>query len=378
MEYSLILNIYFISLLIGFYVTRNISSLWDSLISLLYLLAFIVISATRPENTPDTISYLNFFELIKNTSNNLGLVRITKEFEIGFTNFSIFMANFGVTSTTYFATISSFQIVVAVLALRSMISTTMRCHKKSVKLIPLLTFYLPYYGFFYATIVLRAGMAISISLLSLALFLEKRYILSVFTYLIAFSFHDTALIFLVVFLLFIILPNFGKTWTLKFAVILNILVVFRIFDKIIDVVYVIAVYLTSHVSSLLRFAIYFNFPRRDTAYSRPILFFSLQILYAVILLRNRGEFMNKILNIGIFAGLVGSFFGSLTEYKRIYDILFLVMLTPMIMTLDADNFEKSEASWIETLLYSKTIRYLVFGVLSTINMYSFLGFSGLR
>ena len=64
-----------------------------------------------------------------------------------------------------------------------------------------ITIYISYYGFYYNAIVLRAGLAISIVLLAASFALNKRWLISILLILLAVSFHQSAIIGLVILLI---------------------------------------------------------------------------------------------------------------------------------------------------------------------------------
>ena len=68
------------------------------------------------------------------------------------------------------------------------------------RILPAFLLFVAYYGFLYTGIVLRAGLAISFCLLSYAMVFRKCYVLAILIYLLAFSFHNSVLFFLVIFL----------------------------------------------------------------------------------------------------------------------------------------------------------------------------------
>ncbi|HHX11285.1 MAG TPA: hypothetical protein GX731_00555, partial [Clostridiales bacterium] len=256
MDYYLLNITFFLIALTTFCVTlfpRFNSIKIDRIASGLLFLAFLLMIAFRPTTVRDTIPYMNLFNSMDSYQFTLGLSRNisnVSRMEVGFINLCKLSSLISSSYRIFFFIVAFLSVGVGTIAtLLISVSWQDDC-KAKYRILPALLLYISYYGFLDSGIALRAGIAISFCLLSYAMLVHNRYVFSLLAYLLAFSFHNSVLVFLIVILIYLIIPAMNiKTYRILALTILG-LYFFRFFDLFQVFIIQIARFLANHISVL--------------------------------------------------------------------------------------------------------------------------------
>ncbi|MGD6856663.1 EpsG family protein [Bacillus infantis] len=168
---------------------------------------FAIIVASRSVNiVPDTLGYLTAY-LSLDTFTFYTSETAPSGFELGFIYLSELIKMFaGPYYFIYFLFITIINLIIIVFSLKNIFETNLKYSNIFVAI----AIYISYYGFYYNAIVLRAGIAISIILLAASLALKKKWLVSISLVLLAITFHQSAIIGLVILLILKLKIRFSK------------------------------------------------------------------------------------------------------------------------------------------------------------------------
>ena len=309
----------------------------DRVVSGILFLAFLFIVALRPSTVRDTVPYMNLFNSMDSYQFTFGLGRsvgTASGMEIGFENLCKLTSLISSSYRVFFFIVAFISVGVGTLATILIAVSWHDDPEANYRILPALILFISYYGFLDSGIALRAGIAISFCLLSYALLVRNQYVFSLIAYLLAFSFHNSVLVFLIVIGIYLIIPELSiKTYRILALVILG-LYFFRFFDLFQGPIIQIARYLATHISSLNFFNSYLQKEFLSSGFLKTIVFFMLEFVYLTFcftdnISKKQKKNLNVIMVVSIIAALVGSF----PVIVRILDILFVGMLPALYFTL---------------------------------------------
>ena len=336
----------FIILLFAFVSLQNQSKIL-SFITFILVIAISSIIAFRDMNVPDTDGYVEWF-LKESEFFDFN----SSPFEKGYTIFShFFHALFGDMFRFYlglFPILNFFLLSKASKIICIKITSSNRDINSS-QIIPfnvLLLFitYFSYYGLYHNAIILREGVATSLVILSLALFLrnnnKKDIIGFVFYFLLALSFHTSVLVCIPMF--WLIRHNVNITNDLYKIILTGILVIYLLspyLNVIMDPINQLFLVLGSSDSS--EFSKFEFYDGSSTFVNEGIsfkfLFFYL-FGWIFVLNKERNDLFNRMLNIYILGLLVWAIFRPILLVERITDYYtFFYVILAMVFTVQNHN-----------------------------------------
>lgn len=339
-----VLNTALLSVAVVAYLIANFRSIKvDRVASALLFLAFVCMMAFRPDTVGDTIPYMDVFASMDSYKFTLGFGRTilgtdgTMYMEIGFANLCKLTSLVSSSYQFFFFVVAFLNVGVGVLSVMLISSSMHEGPKVEYRILPALLLFISYYGFWYSGILLRAGLAISFCMLSYALIFRKRYVLALLAYVVAFSFHNSALIFLIVIAAYLLFPT-GKIRTYRIAAVSIIaLYVVRFFDLFQSLAIQGARVIASHVS-FLNFLNYYlspkNYTFRSNGFLKTVLFFMLEFLFLTFCFTdNISKKQKKNLNVIMVVSILGGLLGVFPQINRIIDILFVAVIPSLYSLL---------------------------------------------
>lgn len=334
-------------LLSAFVLSQNQTKRNEKLVFLLVLLMSMII-ATRDIKVPDTEGYVEWF------LKDYGIFDFTNSpYEKGYTIFSrLFHMVFGDFYQLYFAFIPllNFYLLSKTSKIICSVITPSKRAKVDSIIVPFNIFFLfiayfSYYGIYHNAIILRAGVATSLLILSLAFFLRnnniKDIIESVFYFLLALSFHTSVLVCIPMF--WLVRHNLNITNALYKIILIGIFSIYLLspyLNVIMDPINQLFLVLSSSDSSELSKFEYYD--GSSTFVSDGISFkFLYFYLFGWIFFINKtnNHVYNRFMNIYIVGLLVWAIFRPVLWVERITDFytFFYVIL---IMVFVAQNRKK--------------------------------------
>lgn len=182
--------------------TRRIALLFGGLILLLVVIF-------RPLEVPDTLSYKTIFERIRTNYNYGFAIFGSKEYttgvEYGFLTLSqmikkLVQSNYRL----YFAIIAIIEILLYIRFINKWCEKNLRAKANMVY------FILPYLGFMYLCVTIRAGLAMTLALNAFLYGAKKDIWKKILIYLVAMTFHRSVLVMLVVEIVYYFMPVLSK------------------------------------------------------------------------------------------------------------------------------------------------------------------------
>lgn len=333
------LNVAFLLVtLIAYFVTRLGSVKLDHIISGILFFAFLCMIAFRPSTVRDTIPYINLFNSMGSYQFTFGFGRhvgVAGGMELGFANLCKLTSLISSSYQVFFFVVALLTVGVGVLA-TMLISSRMNNDVPmfQYRILPVFILFVSYYGFMYTGIVLRAGLAISFCLLAYAMIFRKHYLFAIFVFLIAFSFHNSALIFLVIIGAYFIFPTFKiRTYRIMAVSIIGLYIV-RFFDLFIALVFQFARLIASKIAFYGIFESYLSRSIGESGFIKTILFFMFEFVFLTFCFHdNISKQTKKNLNVIMVVSIVAGLFGFLPHVTRVMDIMFVVMIPSLCFTL---------------------------------------------
>ena len=326
---------------VAYFVVQFRSIKVDRITSGILFLAFLCMIAFRPDTVGDTLPYMDLFASMDSYTFTLGLGRVfvgtggSMYMEIGFANLCKLTSLISSSYQFFFFVVAFLNVGVGVFSIMLISSSMHEGPKVEYRILPVFLLFISYYGFWYSGILLRGGLAISFCMLSYAMIFRKRYILALLAYLVAFSFHNSALIFLVVIATYLFFPT-GKIKTYRIAAIaIIVLYVVRFFDLFQILAIQGAQAVANHVSFLRFFQSYVdNSSFRSDGFLKTVLFFMLEFLFLTFCFTdNISKKQKKNLNVIMVLSIIGGLLGVFTQINRIIDILFVAVLPSLYSLL---------------------------------------------
>ena len=314
----------------------------DRIVSGILFLAFVCMMALRPDTVGDTLPYMDVFASMDSYRFTLGLGRAVvgtnadMSMEIGFANLCKLTSLVSSSYQFFFFVVAFLNVGIGVFSILLISSSMHEGPAVQYRILPVFLLFISYYGFWYSGILLRGGLAISFCMLSYALIFRKRYVLALLVYLIAFSFHNSAFIFLVVIVVYLFFPT-GKIRTYRIAAIsIIVLYVARFFDLFNALAVQGARTIATRVS-FLNFLNYYlspeNYTFRSNGFLKTVLFFMLEFLFLTFCFTDTiSKKQKKNLNVIMVVSIIGGLLGVFPQINRIIDILFVAVL-PLLYSL---------------------------------------------
>lgn len=328
---------------LAYFVVQFRSIKVDRIAGGILFLAFVCMMAFRPDTVGDTLPYMDLFASMDSYKFTFGLGRTIVGTnadmyqEIGFANLCKLTSLVSSSYQFFFFVVAFLSVGLGVLSTMLISSSMHEGSKVEYRILPAFLLFVSYYGFWYSGILLRAGLAISFCMLSYALIVRKRYVFAVLAYLVAFSFHNSALIFLVVIAVYLFFPT-GKIRTYRIAAVaIIVLYVVRFFDLFNALAIQGASVIASRVS-FLNFLQYYlspsNYTFRSNGFLKTVLFFMLEFLFLTFCFTdNISKKQKKNLNVIMVVSIIGGLLGVFPQINRIIDILFVAVLPSLYSLL---------------------------------------------
>ena len=310
----------------------------DRILSGIFFLAFLLMIAFRPTTVRDTVPYMNLFNSMDSYQFTVGWGRnisSVSRMEIGFMNLCKVSSLISSSYKVFFFIVAFLSVGVGTIATILISSSWHENAKVEYRILPALILFISYYGFLDSGIALRAGIAISFCLLSYAMLAHNWYILSLLSYLLAFSFHNSVLVFLIVLAIYLLIPAMNIKMYRVLALLILGLYFFRFFDLFQESIIQVARFIANTIPSLSFFTGYLNGEFLSSGFLKTIFFFIFEFVYLTFcfpdtISRKQKKNLNGIMIVSIIAALVGSF----PVIVRILDILFVGMLPALYFTIN--------------------------------------------
>ncbi len=315
----------------------------DRITSGILFLAFVCMMAFRPDTVGDTLPYMDLFASMDSYTFTFGLGRVivgtgnNMNMEIGFANLCKLTSLVSSSYQFFFFVVAFLSVGIGVISTMLISSSMHEGPAVEYRVLPAFLLFVSYYGFWYSGILLRAGLAISFCMLSYALVFRKRYVLALVAYLIAFSFHNSALIFLIVIAVYLLFPT-GKIRTYRIAAVaIIVLYVVRFFDLFQSLAIQGARVIASKVN-FLNFLTYYlspeNYTFRSNGFLKTVLFFMLEFLFLTFCFTDSiSKKQKKNLNVIMVVSIIGGLLGVFPQINRIIDILFVAVIPSLYSLL---------------------------------------------
>lgn len=337
--------------------------------------------AFRPSTVRDTIPYIDLFNYMDSYQFTFGFGRpefgAAGDMEIGFANLCKVISLLSSSYQVFFFVVAFLTIGVGMFAIILIASGTNFVSLAQYRILPVFILFISYYGFMYTGIVLRAGLAISFCLLSYAMIFRKRYALGLISFLLAFGFHNSALLFLVVIVSYLFLPT-GNIKTYRvLAISIMGLYIFRVFDLFVGLVIHFTRFMASQISFFSFIEYHLSLEYRESSFLKTILFFMLEFVYLTFCLNeNLTKQQKKNLNVILVVSIVSGVFGFLPIVTRVIDVLFVVIIPSLLYTLIGTPVEERISFGKNISLRKLPICVLGVGVISVANFLLFSRWAG--
>ncbi|MBI9094579.1 MAG: EpsG family protein [Sphaerochaeta sp.] len=376
------LNVAFLLVtLIAYFATRLGSVRLDHFVSGILFFAFLCMIAFRPSTVRDTIPYIDLFNYMDSYQFTFGFGRpefgAAGDMEIGFANLCKVTSLISSSYQVFFFIVALLTVGVGTFA-AILISTSMNdAPTTQYRVLPAFILFVSYYGFMYTGIVLRSGLAISFCMLSYAMIYRKRYIFGLISFLLAFSFHSSALIFLIVLVSYLFLPTVKiRTYRIISLSIMG-LYILRVFDFFVGLVIQFTRFLATQVSFPSFIEYHLSLDYRGSSFLKTILFFMVEFVYLTFcfndtISKQQKKNLNAILVVSIIAGL----FGFLPIVTRVIDVLFVVIIPPLLYTLIGTTSDEHITLGKTITLRKLPLCVLGIGVIAVANFLLFSRWAG--
>lgn len=381
MAFYMVNVVFFLMTLVAYFTTRLGSIKLDHIISGILFFAFLCMIAFRPSTVRDTIPYINLFNSMESYQFTFGLGRhvgVAGGMELGFANLCKLTSLISSSYQVFFFVVALLTVGVGVLAtmlISSKMNNTLSLFQQ--RILPAFILFVSYYGFMYTGIVLRAGLAISFCLLAYAMIFRKRYVFALFAFLIAFSFHNSALIFLVIIVAYVVLPV-GDIKTYRvIALSITGLYILRFFDLFMSLVIKAAQLIASQFSFVRIFESYLRHGFGASSFLKTILFFMFEFIFLTFCLDEKiSKKQKKNLNVIMVVSITAGLFGSLPLVYRVIDVLFIIIIPSLYYALISMSPEETFYFGKELALKKLPICIVGVGFVSIANFLLFSRWSG--
>lgn len=319
--------------------------LFAGIIFVLFVVTF------RPLDVPDTQSYKEIFNMV-DINRNYGFVIFgSKEYttgcEYGFVIFIQFIKRF-ISSDyrVFFLIVASIEVLLCARFIKKICGNDVR------KEAYLIYFIMPYFGFIYLCVIIRAGIALTIALNAFAIKRKRSVWIKILLYIIAFSFHRSVMIMLLVEVVYSLMPIFSKNiyWILWGV---NGILVFMNTSRLYSLVLKGLNYV-GKVFSFLRYQHYFsNVSIAGRGLTLRIAFFWILGLLLLNSKNETSEEYNKYYNVyiaGLFVMNACSFIDGASRIYNYFMIVLPILLTERYLT-NTSLISKKYILWGMELLY---------------------------
>lgn len=308
-----------------FLVLEEITNRPKKILKLLIISAFIVLVSFRSLTIPDTYGYASSYQYLR-----VGLSNIFMSYyETGFAMFSMLIK---------MVAGSNYRLFFGVIAVTNLFLVNKLIKKYNINLtiMPLLI-YLSFYGFYQNYVVLRAGIAFTLLLYAWATF-GKNKIASLFLFFLASSFHLSALIGILGYLVIIRSRKISTKVYLIWLFAIISLYFLRIDVFIYD--FIIETMLENGLFNNHRFLYYINNIRFIEGVSYRFLLNYLVAIFLIFTNKNKPNFYNDLLNIYMIGMTIVAFFSSFVWIERLTDFFIATnfILIPIAINTFKDKY----------------------------------------
>lgn len=361
----MILTCFFFSY-IGFYKkNRQITLLMP-----IYIAFITLIYSSDSNLLPDITSYTMNFELIDITSSFLEVKPNYFNYGNLFMALTMFIKIITGNVALYFLILASLIFAITAFSLNSILTTYYHEYmydKKGIgiNLCLIVSIWISYLGIVYSSIIIRAGLAMSLFLLSVSLFLRKRILASSMSMILSIMFH-TSLIMPFLALLFLYKNNLSITgYYIWFFSIVGIWIT-RVSNYLNALFQSILLYFSSYLTDFNIYAMYYVNDIADNFYSKRNGYFLL-LCFVFILFKPKKNPMYDLFLKMYMTGITFSYLGN--NIKNVYRFSDLFMIFSVLL--------------IYILLYdrryiSKNISILLFLALFTAQLLIAINFIGIK
>lgn len=289
---------------------------------LLIISTFIVLVAFRSLSIPDTFGYASSYQYLR-----LGLSNVFMSYyEIGFVIYSMLIK---------IVAGSNYRIFFGVIAITNLVLVNKITKKYNITLtiMPILI-YLSFYGFYYNFIVLRAGLAFTLLLYAWSTFHNNK-IASLFLFILASFFHQSALIGILGYLVIIR----SRKMSLKIYLIWLFAILALYFMRIDVYIYdsIIEIMLNNDLFNNHRFLYYINNIKLTEGISFRFLLNYIIAIFLIINKKNKPSFYHDLLNIYMLGMTIIGFFSSFVWIERLTD--YFIATNFLLITLAINTFK---------------------------------------
>jgi hypothetical protein len=355
-------------------------------LDIILVLFFILLIAYRSiYDTPDTLTYVYDFDSVGTDYLYFpGTINTLYQFEYGYTLVSqLFKMLFGNRVAMFFGLLACINLIIALVSSKnilkhkiivenpSSVSTeiegTNSQHKKIILFAPLFSLYVSYFGFMYSGIVLRQGLAISISLIAFYFLNNKKYFWGLLFLFISFFFHYTA-VFSVGILFFAFTEfTFKKATYSKFLSIVFLLYLFKRFNVISIIVsnFLFDTFYSGFIGiSSDKINTYLgNATGNLSEYSLSIIANFIFSFFAILLSDNTDKFQHKLLQINIFAISLLSFLAGIQALTRVMDYYLIFNILLFYTVLFNKKVTMMKLAFFSLIIVSNSIAFYRLAIL---------------
>ena len=282
-----------------------------------------ILFALRPENTNDTLVYINGFLGAENIPiEDISFFQKYNGYELGYIYlmriFKIMCGNYRV----FFFFTALIGMALSIYSLTFIANWGSQKKDSTVLSGGTLAFYISYFGFLYNGISVRAGLSMAIGLYAVTVFLHKRkvhLIIGILLLFVAFSMQRSSALFVVIFLIYFLMPELNKKTHFLLWIIFGILMFSGIANNGYNFIssYLNSFLVTYDISGYTSF-----FDSSDLAVGLRDIY--LWIIYLFLILIANGEkSIQKCLNIVMIGTLIIVFMHGTRAISRAYDMFFL-------------------------------------------------------
>lgn len=312
----------------------NLSIDLDRLVTKIFALVFILIITFRPLSVPDTMSYYEFFNQIEFYKFSFSFGRTYLGFENGFCNYSRIIYLIYPNFRFFLFVVGSTSFLLNFSALLKIKSVVFSIDKNSW--FPLLILYIPYFGFLYSGIILRAGIAFGFCMYSFYYLYKQSIAQSIIFFFFGLWFHNSAFIFVIVLLLFYIPRSISNKQIFKLSFLIIALYSLRIFNLLSQMVLYLFNFITKKIS-FLNFMNHYVDGTINSSFRWAIFIVLLFYLFSsYIFSRTSSQSVNKYQNIMFPLMMIIAILGGLPVILRGSDY-FLILLLPLFLKLLSGN-----------------------------------------
>lgn len=299
-------------------------------ISVFLVIIFAVIVAFRPHYIPDTLNYINIFNIadtIKFNSSS-SLVNSVTDMEWGFIYFIKLIKVLGLDNYIVFFLIIPIVNTIFVCwgskkIIQQMNANFIRkdqgiINSRRVKSGIVLAVYFSYYGLMHNAITLRAGFSLSLSVVVLGYFMEKKYLKSFLLFLLALSFHSLSVLILIVALIYKFLPKFPSCLYYAILTVNGIFLLINSRTILTSFIIDFSVKISNHISIIRPFIRYLYNNTEFIEFSPRNIFIYILSWYFLIY-RIENDIYAKIYNVFLLGVTIMLSLNNILGINRIYD-----------------------------------------------------------